>query len=386
MRIRVLLVLAGLYVATVCVSGQEKSPPPAKPGPAKAEFDRVFAEWKAVLTEMGKLKEEYRAASKSRQAEIDKLYKDLLAKATPMLEQLIGAAQKAYTEAPNADKDLAELLVGVVADSNARDDYERAFALAKPLMDNKCDDKYLPALAGIAAFCVSEFDLAGKWLEQAAKDQDTWQRITKKDDPGRAQSRSEFLTNVPYYKDAWTSEKRFRDAEAEAKPDQLLPRVLLSTNKGDIEVELFENEAPNTVANYISLVEKGFYNGLTFHRVLPGFMAQGGDPEGNGSGGPGYHIPCECYQPNHRLHFRGTLSMAHAGRDTGGSQFFLTFVPTRHLDGRHTVFGRVVKGFEVLAKLQRRNPEEPDQPRPDRIVEAKVLRKRKHDYVPKHAE
>jgi cyclophilin family peptidyl-prolyl cis-trans isomerase len=78
--------------------------------------------------------------------------------------------------------------------------------------------------------------------------------------------------------------------------------------------------------------------------------------------------------------------MAHAGRDTGGSQFFLTFVPTRHLDGKHTAFGRVVKGFEVLAKLQRRNPEEPDQPRPDRIVEAKVLRKRKHDYVPKHAE
>ena len=112
----------------------------------------------------------------------------------------------------------------------------------------------------------------------------------------------------------------------------------MKTSEGDIEIELFENEAPNTVLNFITLVDKGFYNGLKFHRVLPGFMAQGGDPKGDGTGGPGYTIPCECYQPDHRLHFRGSLSMAHAGRDTGGSQFFLTFVPTQHLDGMHTGF------------------------------------------------
>ncbi|MBU4272461.1 MAG: peptidylprolyl isomerase [Planctomycetes bacterium] len=161
-----------------------------------------------------------------------------------------------------------------------------------------------------------------------------------------------------------------------------MPRVLLKTSKGDILIELFENEAPNAAANFISLVENGFYDGLTFHRVLPGFMAQGGDPRGNGSGGPGYSIACECYKPNHRLHFRGSLSMAHAGRDTGGSQFFLTFVPAPQLDGKHTVFGRVIGEMDVLSNIQRRNPDDKEAPPPDKIIEAKVIRKRPHEYKP----
>ena len=130
-------------------------------------------------------------------------------------------------------------------------------------------------------------------------------------------------------------------------------RVKLSTTRGDIVIELFENEAPQAVANFLTLVKDGFYDGVVFHRVLPGFMAQGGDPTGTGSGGPGYSIKCECYQPNYRRHFRGSLSMAHAGRDTGGSQFFLTFVPTSFLDGKHTVFGRVIEGMDVAAGLKR---------------------------------
>ncbi|MBN2024190.1 MAG: peptidylprolyl isomerase [Pirellulales bacterium] len=184
-----------------------------------------------------------------------------------------------------------------------------------------------------------------------------------------------------FFKKRWEKERKLREAEAKADD---LPRVLLKTNRGDIEIELFENEAPMAVANFISLVEQGFYNDLGFHRVLDGFMAQGGCPKGDGTGGPGYTIPCECHQPNHREHFRGSLSMAHAGRDTGGSQFFLTFVPTVPLDGVHTVFGRVVKGMDVLAKLQRRDPDDRQGtlPRPDRIIEAKVLRKRPHEYVP----
>jgi len=158
--------------------------------------------------------------------------------------------------------------------------------------------------------------------------------------------------------------------------------VLIKTTKGDIEVELFENEAPNTVANFVSLVEKKFYDGLTFHRVLGGFMAQGGCPKGTGTGGPGYRIADECRQENARRHFRGSLSMANSGPDTNGSQFFITFLPTSFLDGKHTVFGRVIKGFDVLAKLQRRDPEKPDQPEPDKIIEARVLRKRDHEYKP----
>ena len=94
-------------------------------------------------------------------------------------------------------------------------------------------------------------------------------------------------------------------------------------------------------------------------------MAQGGDPRGTASGGPGYTIPCECDKENHRDHFRGSLSMAHAGKDTGGSQFFLTFVPTPHLDGRHTVFGRIIEGMDVLAELQRRDPSSHAKPQKD---------------------
>jgi cyclophilin family peptidyl-prolyl cis-trans isomerase len=157
--------------------------------------------------------------------------------------------------------------------------------------------------------------------------------------------------------------------------------VKLSTTKGDVVVALFENEAPIATANFIELAEKGFFDGLKFHRVIPGFMAQGGDPKGDGGGGPGYTIPDECYEDDHRNHFRGTLSMANTGRrDTGGSQFFLTFVPTAHLDGKHTVFGRVVEGLDVLGNLQRCEPG--DNVAPDRITKATVLFKRNHRYTP----
>ncbi|MDO4568754.1 MAG: peptidylprolyl isomerase [Planctomycetia bacterium] len=162
-----------------------------------------------------------------------------------------------------------------------------------------------------------------------------------------------------------------------------MPVVLVRTTAGDMELLLYENEAPNTVANFISLVEKGFYNNLTFHRVLPGFMAQGGCPKGDGTGGPGYAIPCETKNPNARIHFRGTLSMAHAGPDTGGSQFFITFIPTKSLDGVHTAFGRVVKGMDVLSKIERIDPERPYPGQvPTKILEMKVIRKRDHAYAP----
>jgi cyclophilin family peptidyl-prolyl cis-trans isomerase len=186
---------------------------------------------------------------------------------------------------------------------------------------------------------------------------------------------------IPQYREYWAKEQEIRKQEAE-KDD--LPRIKMSTNKGDVVIELFENEAPGAVGNFVSLVEKGFYNGLVFHRVIPGFMAQGGCPEGTGTGGPGYNIYCECYEPNHRIHFRGTLSMAHAGRDTGGSQFFLTFLPTAHLNGKHTAFGRVIEGFEVLSKLIRTETEEGEKSKvePDKMVKVEVLRKREHEYKP----
>ncbi len=117
--------------------------------------------------------------------------------------------------------------------------------------------------------------------------------------------------------------------------------------EGDIVIELFDKEAPGTVQNFVDLINKGFYNGLTFHRVIPGFVAQGGCPIGNGTGGPGYTIPCETKGNPHK-HERGALSMAHRGPNTGGSQFFIVYEPQPHLDGVHTVFGKVIEGMDVV--------------------------------------
>jgi len=111
----------------------------------------------------------------------------------------------------------------------------------------------------------------------------------------------------------------------------------MKTEKGDIRIEFFDEDAPKTVKNFKNLIQDGFYDGLNFHRVIPNFVIQGGCPNGTGSGGPGYHIPCEI---NTQKHLTGSLSMAHAGKDTGGSQFFICHSPQSHLDGVHTVFGK----------------------------------------------
>jgi len=128
-----------------------------------------------------------------------------------------------------------------------------------------------------------------------------------------------------------------------------LKKAVIETEKGNIVIELFEKDAPNTVANFESLIKKGFYNGLSFHRVIPGFVIQGGCPHGTGTGGPGYKIKCEI---NPNKHVRGSLSMAHAGKDTGGSQFFICYDAFPHLDGLHTVFGKVLEGMEVVDTIK----------------------------------
>ena len=130
-----------------------------------------------------------------------------------------------------------------------------------------------------------------------------------------------------------------------------MKKAIIQTKKGDIELELFEKDAPNTVANFVKLINEGFYDGLTFHRVIPDFVIQGGCPRGDGTGGPGYTIKCET-EGNPNKHGTGALSMAHAGKDTGGSQFFITHSPQPHLDGVHTVFGKVTKGMDVVNKIQ----------------------------------
>ncbi|MGN8647117.1 peptidylprolyl isomerase [Gracilibacillus sp. HCP3S3_G5_1] len=127
--------------------------------------------------------------------------------------------------------------------------------------------------------------------------------------------------------------------------------VIEFENGERIVLELFEDAAPNTVANFEKLANDQFYDGVIFHRVIPGFVAQGGDPTGTGMGGPGYTIKCET-EGNPHKHVAGSLSMAHAGKDTGGSQFFLVHEPQPHLDGVHTVFGQVIEGMDTVLRIR----------------------------------
>ena len=135
----------------------------------------------------------------------------------------------------------------------------------------------------------------------------------------------------------------------------------INTAKGEIVVDLFAGQAPMTVENFVNLARSGFYDGTTFHRVIPGFMAQGGDPTGTGRGGPGYQFGDE-FHPELRHGGPGVLSMANAGPNTNGSQFFITYAATPHLDDRHSVFGQVTGGIDVLRSIRERDPGRDTQP------------------------
>ncbi|TCL38628.1 peptidyl-prolyl cis-trans isomerase B (cyclophilin B) [Anaerospora hongkongensis] len=130
-----------------------------------------------------------------------------------------------------------------------------------------------------------------------------------------------------------------------------MKKAIMETDNGKIVIELFDKEAPKTVANFEKLIGEQFYDGLSFHRVIKGFVAQGGCPNGTGTGGPGYTIPCETKGNPHK-HERGSLSMAHRGPNTGGSQFFIVYEPQPHLDGVHTVFGKVIEGMDAVDKIK----------------------------------
>ena len=140
-------------------------------------------------------------------------------------------------------------------------------------------------------------------------------------------------------------------------------QAVITTHEGEIVLSLDFKAAPNTVANFVELANKGFYNGLTFHRVIQGFMIQGGDPEGNGKGGPGYTIDDEISDLKHET---GVISMANYGPNTAGSQFFITQLPQHHLDGKHTVFGKVLSGQDVVCRIEQGDP----------IINIKILEKK----------
>ncbi len=350
-----------------------KSPASSNMGKARAEFEQRFAEWKKLLQDLRKLRTEYQTAATKDVPAIEKRWKELIRKGEAMLPSLREAALAAYRESPNTDPSLLKFLAKLMEDLLNRDQYPAALEIAQALDENNAGYDEALRVAGVAAYSLNQFDLAEKYFQRAQQ-----AGILTGNDAKIQQELAEC-------KRLWKREQELRAQEAKAND---LPRVKLTTTKGDIVIELFENEAPETVGNFIYLIEKRkFYDGLTFHRVISGFMAQTGCPVGDGSGGPGYRIYCECYKPEHRNHFGGSVSMAKTrDRNTGGSQFFITFRPTPHLNGKHTVFGRVIEGMDVVWNLNRRTPDQPGSEPPDKILKAEVIRKRDHEYKPHKVE
>jgi cyclophilin family peptidyl-prolyl cis-trans isomerase len=356
----------------IAVTATRADEPPAAEGPANREFAELFSDWEKRFAELNALRERYVEADAGEKERIEKRFDELVKQVGDLAPTMSKAARAAYEEAPNTNDDVTKMLIGMAGGACQRDNFEEAAELARVLIKHKCPSAELDKTAGTALFCTHDFATARPFLQRAR-------------DKGQLTREGEqYLSVCDDYQKFWEAEQALRAKEAAADD---LPRVKLATTAGDIVLELFENEAPQAVGNFVHLVEKGFYDEVAFHRVLPHFMAQGGCPDGIGTGGPGYRIYCECYQANHRKHFRGSLSMAHAGKNTGGSQFFLTFVPTSHLNGRHTVFGRVIEGMDVLAQLQRRDPSARGPlPDPDKITKATVVRKRDHEYAPTKVE
>ncbi|MDR3199561.1 MAG: peptidylprolyl isomerase [Planctomycetaceae bacterium] len=364
-------------------------------GQKNKEFMEKFYAFRESNKKLNTLKVEYPAAKTNRQEEIEKEYWALYNNGLAIYKQMFSAAFEAFDETPNRNPFVNNILYGMVEWEYRRENYEQSVVIFKRLVAKGIarEAEVLYAYAGLAALLTADLDEAEAWLKTAT-DNGYLEKVLKnigetKEGKEQVRALEGFYNLIPQLKKDWAKETEIRKAETEAgekDPSKKLPRVQIKTTKGTIVVELFENEAPNTVASFISLVEKGFYNGTVFHRVLPQFMAQGGDPTGTGRGGPDYMINDECGSkfPNARKHFRGSLSMANAGPNTNGSQFFLTFVPTYFLDGRHTVFGRVVEGIEILADIQRVDPQDENSVIPvlDKIEEAKVLNKREHPYEP----
>lgn len=354
---------------------------------AKENFDQLQKQWVDLTVKLRqKILESRTGEDDSTKAEIQQLLTESQALIDGIVEaglNVFRADSKSYPVVNKTLIDIASFYVTGDGKGDGGDQYDKAMPIVTTLLDAGAgrESPELWLIGAASAYQTNEFSLAEQYLSEARK-----AKLLGSSPPGETQdalinraweSARNAAESLNSTRKAWEKEKAIREAEAEADD---LPRVKLQTNRGDVVIELFENEAPQAVASFLTLVKKGFYDGVVFHRVLPGFMAQGGDPTGTGSGGPGYSIRCECHEPGYRKHFRGSLSMAHAGRNTGGSQFFLTFVRTTHLDGRHTVFGRVLEGMDVASSIKRRDPNDRNAPEPDRILKAEVLRDRGHAY------
>ncbi|MEZ5942973.1 MAG: peptidylprolyl isomerase [Planctomycetaceae bacterium] len=364
--------MRNLFVCSLIAVAMLSSVSYAQPGDAAAapvDFKKLCADRDAALAKIDELRTAFQTATPDKRVAIEEEFGTVV---TDLRERIFVGLEKLLPEQLEKnfeDQQVRETAAMIMQIAFQENRYQDVLKVTEKVSSLDPQDADALNLNGVARFAEHDFAGALAQFEKAAK-----ANLLIPELGGRYQK------DAKDYVEYWKTESATRErTDAIADPNLQLPQVLLKTTQGDILIELFEDEAPNTVANFISLVESKYYDGLRFHRVIPGFMAQGGCPNTRddaqgapGTGGPGYNIKCETGVPNARVHFSGSLSMAHAGKDTGGSQFFLTHLPTSHLNGVHTVFGRVVKGLDVARSLSMG----------DQITSATVVRKRNHAYQP----
>lgn len=348
---------------------------------ATQRFESAMDRWRNSLKEITRVKVHYSISKLSQREKYKEEWIAGINEHFLALEQVHITGADAYAAKYQPLARLEQFLVTLAQHDIVNGRFELAHQLINNLTDAGCAHPQLDLMSSNAALYSNHF------VEAKAA------MLRGRDKKLLGPEGQEWLELIDPVIAAWEQEQLLRAKEAEADD---LPRVVLHTSQGDIVIELFENEAPGTVGNFIYLVEQGFYDGLQFFHVERSVVAQVGCPQNKGKGTPGYSIFCECFQPNRRHRFAGTVAMAKVPDGQGdlipnsaGSQFFIDARPTPMSEAGHfTVFGRVIEGFDRVSRLQIQGEEDEEQaksanpPLPDRIISAKVLRKRGHKYVP----
>ena len=346
---------------------------------AARRFERATDRWRDSLKEITRVKVYYAISKPSEKTEYVEKWTKAIDEHFDALKEVHITGADAYAANYQPLVELEGFLLKLAKHDLTNGRNELAFELLDDLNLAGCEAPELGSLLGNAALFSNHFPEARVAMR----------REREKGMLGPAGAG--WMSQIDKIVAAWDLEQALRAKEAEADD---LPRVLLHTSQGDIVIELFENEAPDTVGNFIHLVEQGFYDGLQFFHVERSVVAQTGCPQNSGKGSPGYSIYCECFQPNHRERFAGSVAMAKMASskegepapNTAGSQFFIDARPAPSLgESQFTVFGRVIEGLQRVSRLQIKgddDEETPSQSLPDWIISAKVLRKRPHKYVP----
>lgn len=358
-------------MATGRVSGQDA---PAAPAPAAStnpaeQFEAVRAQWAKFALELDKARYRVNNCPPEQKNEAVLAYDTLLEQGNELLHLFSDSAVAAF-EADPTNAEAERYLKIMIEHTLTADRYESVVRMAKAVIEHGKPDAKLYEQAGIAAFELGELDEAEKYFVDAAK-------LGELGDDAKAKRDS-----IPEWREKLAREAKYREAEAAADN---LPRVTITTTKGDIVLELYEDQAPNTVANFIALAERKFYNGLEFFRVQNNFAAVAGCPLNRGTGGPGHEILCETDRDDRRAAMRGTISMANAGRGRCGSLFFIALASSgvNHSEANNPVFGRVISGMDIVERLRRVDPDTTSKDfGRDRILDTRVDRRREHEYAP----